>query len=211
MAIFRSFLLGDVKNSVANLTMYNNKGVSIVRSKPLNVRNPRTPKQLTQRAKMGILTHLSSGFLPAITLGYAKLPGLLQASNQFVKENLGVVTVDEAHKATVDFTKLSCSSGGLKRPLVAVSFRLEDSQFVFTQTAQEQTLTCSPTDVVYAVVYEKEQCESEVYKLKMRSENGESVFRLPQDWKTDNCEFYAFACSENGKQSSKTSYLTLTD
>lgn len=32
MAIFRSFLLGDVKKSVANLTMYIAKGVSIVRS-----------------------------------------------------------------------------------------------------------------------------------------------------------------------------------
>ena len=30
MAIFRSFLLGDVKKSVANLTMYIAKGVSIV-------------------------------------------------------------------------------------------------------------------------------------------------------------------------------------
>lgn len=39
MAIFRSFLLGDVKKSVANLTMYIAKGVSIVRSKPLNVQD----------------------------------------------------------------------------------------------------------------------------------------------------------------------------
>jgi len=42
MAIFRSFLLGDVKKSVANLTMYIAKGVNIVRSGPLNVHNPRT-------------------------------------------------------------------------------------------------------------------------------------------------------------------------
>lgn len=51
MAIFRSFLLGDVKKSVANLTMYIAKGVSIVRGKPLNVHNPRTGKQQVQRAK----------------------------------------------------------------------------------------------------------------------------------------------------------------
>ena len=55
MAIFRSFLLGDVKKSVANLTMYIAKGVSIVRGKPLNVHNPRTDKQRDQRAKMQAL------------------------------------------------------------------------------------------------------------------------------------------------------------
>ena len=58
MAIFRSFLLGDVKKSVANLTMYIAKGVSIVRSKPLNVHNPRTDKQRIQRAKMKALVGL---------------------------------------------------------------------------------------------------------------------------------------------------------
>ncbi len=39
MAIFNSFLLGNVKKSVANLTMYGVKGVSIVRVKAVVNRN----------------------------------------------------------------------------------------------------------------------------------------------------------------------------
>ena len=73
MAIFRSFLLGDVKKSVANLTMYIAKGVSIVRSKPLNVHNPRTDKQRIQRAKMKALVGLVSGFGPALSIGYPQV------------------------------------------------------------------------------------------------------------------------------------------
>lgn len=68
MAIFRSFLLGDVKKSVANLTMYIAKGVSIVRGKPLNVHNPRTDKQRIQRAKMKALVGLGDRQLRILCL-----------------------------------------------------------------------------------------------------------------------------------------------
>ena len=172
MAIFRSFLLGDVKKSVANLTMYIAKGVSIVRSKPLNVHNPRTDKQRIQRAKMKALVGLVSGFGPALSIGYPQVVGLKSANNRFVQDNMEIVTVDDAFKATIDFSRLVCSSGHLKVPKVSVSFKEEEKQFVFTQTVQQQTLTCNPTDVAWVVVYEKVQHESEVYPLKARKEPG---------------------------------------
>ena len=106
MAIFRSFLLGDVKKSVANLTMYIAKGVSIVRSKPLDVHNPRTDKQRIQRAKMKALVGLAGGFGPALSIGYPQVVGLKSANNRFVQDNMEIVTVDDAFKATIDFSRL---------------------------------------------------------------------------------------------------------
>ena len=170
MAIFRSFLLGDVKKSVANLTMYIAKGVSIVRSKPLDVHNPRTDKQRIQRAKMKALVGLVSGFGPALSIGYPQVVGLKSANNRFVQDNMEIVTVDDAFKATIDFSRLVCSSWHLKVPKVSVSFKEEEKQFVFTQTVQQQTLTCNPTDVAWVVVYEIVQHESEVYPLIARKE-----------------------------------------
>lgn len=53
MALFKSFVLGEVRKSVANITMYAGaNGYSIARGKRSTMRNPRTPGQLTQRAKM---------------------------------------------------------------------------------------------------------------------------------------------------------------
>lgn len=210
MAIFRSFLLGDVKNSVANLTMYISKGVSIVRGKPLNVHNPRTEKQLVQRAKMKTLVELGRGFGPTLTLGYPHLKGLVSAINHFVKDNMEAVTVESGMKATVDFSKLVCSSGNLKVPKVAVSFKIEDSKFVFTQTVQRQTLTSNPEDVAYVVVYEKVQHEAEAYQLNTRKVGGVVEEELPEDWVIDNCEFYVFALNQGRTQASRTSYLQLT-
>lgn len=120
------------------------------------------------------------------------------------------VTVDDGFKATVDFSKLSCSSGHLKVPKVAVSFKEADKQFVFTQTVQQQTPTCNPTDIAWVVVYEKVQGEAEVYQLKARKEGGEVTAELPEDWVPGNCEFYAFARNQGGTQASRTSYLQVT-
>ena len=120
-----------------------------------------------------------------------------------------IVTVDDAFKATIDFSRLVCSSGHLKVPKVSVSFKEEEKQFVFTQTVQQQTLTCNPTDVAWVVVYEKVQHESEVYPLKARKEGGEVTAELPEDWESANCEFYTFARNQEGTQTSRTSYLQL--
>ena len=92
---------------------------------------------------------------------------------------------------------------------MSVSFKEEEKQFVFTQTVQQQTLTCNPTDVAWVVVYEKVQHESEVYPLKARKEGGEVTAELPEDWESVNCEFYTFARNQEGTQTSRTSYLQL--
>lgn len=210
MAIFRSFLLGDVKKSVANLTMYAVKGISIVRGKPLNVRNPRTDKQRIQRAKMKVLVKLAKSFLPVLKISYPEINGRLSSTNCFIQDNMEAVAVNEQFEASVDFTKLVCASGDLKVPKVAVKYKEADKQFVFTQTAQKQTLTCSPTDIVWVVAYEKVQRETEVYELKTRAEGGEVTEELPEDWEAANCEFYAFARNAEGSRVSRASHLTLT-
>ena len=210
MAIFRSFLLGDVKKSVANLTMYIAKGVSIVRGKPLNVHNPRTEKQQVQRAKMKALVRLVSGFGSALAVGYPLVKGLVSANNRFVQDNMEAVTVGSDFTATIDYSRIVCSAAGrLKAPKVAVSYDASGSQFMFTQSVQEQTPTCDPEDVAWVVAYEKVQNEAEIYPLKTRREGGEVKADLPEDWDIDNCEFYAFARNGKGTKVSRTTHLQL--
>ena len=109
---FQIFLLGDVKKSVANLTMYIAKGVSIVRSKPLNVHNPRTEKQQVQRARMKTLVRLVSGFGPALSVGYPPATGLVSPNNRFVQDNMAAVTVDDDSRLAWIIPKLYAPQPG---------------------------------------------------------------------------------------------------
>lgn len=204
-------MLGDVKKSVANLTMYIARGVSIVRGKPMNVHNPRTEKQRVQRAKMKALIRLVSAFSPVLRVGYPSVSGLVNVNNRFLRDNIDAVTVDGDFKATVDYSKIVCSAERrLKAPKVAVGYDAEENRFVFTQSVQEQTATCNLTDVAWIVVYEKVQDEAEVYELRTRREGGELKKGLPEDWSIDNCEFYVFARNAEGTRVSRTVYLSLS-
>ena len=70
MALFKSFVLGEVRKSVANITMYAGaNGYSIARGKRSTMRNPRTPGQLTQRAK------IAGGFAVFCPGGRTRFPG----------------------------------------------------------------------------------------------------------------------------------------
>lgn len=208
MAIFQSFLLGNVKKSVANLTMYIAKGVSIVRGKPMSVYNPKTDKQLVQRARMKALAHLASVFGPVLPVGYPRSRKLMSAANRFVQDNQPIVTVDENFETTIDYTALSvCAAGQLKLPKVVVRHDADAGQLVFTQTAQGKTMNHNPKDNVWAVVYEKVQEETEIYKLRNRGEDGTTNVTLPEEWVAGNCEIYVFARNEEGTQCSSTGYL----
>lgn len=210
MGIFNSYLLGSVKKSVGNLTMYVAKGVSIVRGKPLSIHNPRTEKQQIQRAKMKALNELSSSFTAILSMSYPRTTGLVHASNRFVRDNMEAVRVDEDFKATVDFEKLTLSSGKLKPVKISVRCAEDGATLTFTQTAQAQKLAVNPKDKAYVVVYEKEQKEADIFELKPRREGGETVVNMPEEWQIGHCEFYAFVRNESGSLTSRSTRLTVS-
>ena len=155
MALFKSFVLGDVRKSVANITMYAGaNGYSIARGKRNTIRNPRTPGQLTQRAKRKALQRTSLYFAPVAELGF---PGRKAGStfyNAFVKANMKAVMVDEEYNPTIDYEKIVCAEGNLQDGMLTVS--LNEDVITITQEAQSRwSVLANPTDVLYVVVYEK--------------------------------------------------------
>ena len=80
MALFKSFVLGEVRKSVANITMYSGaNGYSIARGKRSTMRNPKTPGQLAQRAKQNQPTgedeSVTKGFAVFCSGGRTRFPG----------------------------------------------------------------------------------------------------------------------------------------
>lgn len=210
MAIFRSFLLGDVRKSVSNLTMYAAaRGNSIVRSKKMKIRNPRTVKQVTQREKMAALVGLSREFAPVLALGFPERVGNTTPYNAFVKANVDAVTVDEQMEATVDYTRVVCAFGSLKKPKVTVNVDTETSNLLFTQAASKHSLSVqeAATDMVYAVVFEKELKEMEIVPLKERGKGGEVTYQFDSEWKAANLLIYAFAVSKGRRKVSGSIFI----
>ena len=104
MAIINSLAIGKARKSAGNLTFATIQGRTIAREKPVNVRNPRTEKQLAQRSKMSktVAAYRSIGIMTKHL--FTKLPKYTSQYNQFVKENIKIAdnfeVIEETGKVT---------------------------------------------------------------------------------------------------------------
>ena len=204
MALFKSFLLGDVRKSVANVTMYAGaNGYSIARGKRNTVRNPRTPGQLTQRAKMKALLDISLYFAPAAALGFPGRKGGYTFYNAFVQNNMEAVTVDENYVPTVDHEKIKCAAGSLQNGKVTITVNEENHKVIISQEAQTRWNTvANPTDVLHVVVYEKTGKTMIVEPCRNRQESGSTSIAMDEGWSKENLVFYAFMLSKDKRKAS---------
>ena len=201
MAIHDSVLLGAMSQSVDNLTMCVCRKLRIVRHKAKHVTNPRTDKQRVQRAKMKAAIELAQAFAPIAKIGFPAMAAGQTGYNGFVSANLQAV-------ATVDYSKLACSSD-LKLRTPKVTATLADKSITFTQESQEASSWANRDDQVYAVVYEKALNEVEMVKLRERGENGVTSFALPEDWTAAEVLVYAFATTVAGRRTSRTLAISM--
>ena len=211
MALFKSFVLGEVRKSVANITMYScANGYSFARGKISTMRNLNTPGQLAQRAKMKALQKVSLYFAPAAELGF---PGRKAGStfyNAFVKANMQAVTVDEEYNPTIDYEKIVCAEGSLQDGTLAVALNEDQDMITITQEAQSRwSVVANPTDVLYVVVYEKTGNQMIVEPCRNRQENGVTTISLDSGWVKENLEVYAFMLSKDKRKASKSKRLTI--
>ena len=120
MAIFNSFLLGQVSQSVGNVTMCQYRGESDARGKIKFRRDNPTPEMLDMRAKIRELGSLAKRLTPVIRKGFVGV-GTGTTSNAFISLNMGAVEVTAEHVATVDFDQLRLASGLLIPPVMTVT------------------------------------------------------------------------------------------
>lgn len=200
MALFKSFVLGEVRKSVANVTMYSGaNGYSIARGKRSRIRNPRTPGQLTQRAKMKALFDVSLRFSPAAELGFPRRKAGSTFYNAFVQANMDAVSVGKDYEVEIDYEKVVCSTGTLQHGDVTIA--VNDGVATVTQEEQERwSVLANPTDRLYVVVYEKTSGEMIVKPCRERQESGSTSIVLEPGWSEENLVFYVFMLSRDKRK-----------
>lgn len=208
MAIFTSVIFSELRNKLANTVMYKRDQDGIMRGKPRTIKNPRTPDQLTQRAKMALLVDLSRRFGPILRESFRERPKGMTVFNAFVKNNMPMVQVDENYVATLELKDVVCSSGIIDAPEVTATS--DESSITLTQTKQDATGTGALDDVIYAGFYESNIKSARLVKIGKRSETATVKFDLPNKWAKENINIYAFAVSKSKRHTSSTLYVALS-
>ncbi|WP_099292140.1 DUF6266 family protein [Butyricimonas sp. Marseille-P3923] len=217
MVLFRSLFFGEVRKSIGNVTTYSGaKGYSVGRTRRMKIRNPKTPGQLRQRAKMKELLRLSLYFAPAAELGFPGRTAGTSCYNAFVKENMGAITATESESgevvATVNYDQVVCASGYLTS-LANVEVTVDTAAKKVNVTQEAQTYwsaVANPNDVLYVAMYEKEKQEMVVTGCRNRKESGSTSIALGKNWAVENLVIYAFMLSKDKRKASRSIVLQPT-
>lgn len=207
MAIFNSYILGQVKKSIGNVTMYRAKKKNLARGKAISVRNPRTDLQVGHRSKFNRLVNLAGVFGGVILKGF-QTRSLIDARNEFVKRNMALASLEDGANVAVDFERLSLSSGSLGAPAFTLS--ASENSGTLALTKREQVMMTGrqePEDDVFAVLFEAEAEEAVLYDLGKRGETEMQEVAFPEQWNPESIYVYGFAVNAKRKAVSKTIFV----
>ena len=112
MSIAENPLVGRMKGSMANFTMYTLNGKNVVRGKAFKIKDARSPDQLVLRERMTLLNEMYSGFESIIRLGFPERHEGLTPQNMFISVNFSTSyeIIDEIQVISFPLLKLSQGS-----------------------------------------------------------------------------------------------------
>lgn len=197
-----------LKKSAGEQTFCQRKGKTIAKMK-IDENKSKTPSQQKQRARWRRLSNLELLFDTVSSISFPSRPKNLSYHNAFMQANLDAVSVNDELETTVDYARILCAKGRLTVPHTTVEYDPETRQLTFTHKAESNGRMKEVSDMLYAVVVEKEQKETEVVELNRRSENDPVSFTLPEEWSKEELEVYVFVLSANGRKASDSKHLTL--
>lgn len=134
----QGFLKGVGK--IENIVVSQMGGVSIARAYQPNVSNPKTDKQVDQRARLKLASQIAAAMSPVIAI---PKNGLVSARNEFIKKNMDLVTALQG-TAQMEIAKIQITNGSV--PLTGVEASWMENDLLIN-------LASNPGDSVSRVVY----------------------------------------------------------
>jgi len=126
MSIAENPLVGRMKGSMANFTMYTLNGKNVVRGKAFKINDAKTVSQLVIREQMALLDEKYQSFASIIRLGFPERPVGLNSQNMFISVNFSTCfeVIDEIQ--VISYPLLALSQGSLPKVKVKDAFIEEE-------------------------------------------------------------------------------------
>ena len=206
MAIFHSHLFDKASGSVGNVTMCHYDGKNVARAKIFIKSKKQSPAQRVQQIRFATLSDLSLGFYNALKKGYrgvswAKARALLIGTNQ------NAVEVDEETLAvTVHLERITCSTGNLLPPTVAVTCNDRGRRIHAEWFRQPLSPVAKDEDDLFLAIFAPKAGSDLVFPLGKRGNPGKADFPLHEDFQPEGIIAYVFAVSAFNTRASRSAY-----
>lgn len=198
-------LYGKTTGKIGSIVFATSAGETIAREYNPHVANPNTEAQVNQRARMKLMSQLSSALAPVITM---QKMGLVSARNQFTKRNFGFSYVSNG-EAQVSYENLQLTQGNAALP--RINFGGTSGAYTIKL---EESADASISRVVYIVYRKTAESKLQFYYSAIEEDagsDGKFTHTLPPSFPADNFVFYAYGMKDlNAKATAQYGDLNVT-
>jgi hypothetical protein len=151
MSISENPLVGHMRKSMGNFTMYTYYDKNIVRLKAFKIKDPKTEKQLIMRARMTLMAEMYKAFRSIIALGFPENSYAKSPQNMFVSVNFNSAFVMIENVPAISYTQLLLSKGSLPAVKVAeaitgadgITLRYDAHAFLPDVISTDEIIACA--------------------------------------------------------------------
>ena len=204
MAIIQNPLIGRSKGKMGNAIFTKMYEKNVLRSKPIEVHNPRTAKQMKQRGLFKATTSLASQLLCVIRDGYSEVKNM-SGYNAFTKDNLGKSVIRENEDIVIKYEDLVIAKG-TAAPLRSIETTASGANgLTITWSYEEALCDGSGDDTVNVIVINRDTGNVELINNTATREDEEVTIATTEA--IAGYAIYIYAASEDTKKRSNSIFV----
>jgi hypothetical protein len=190
MAIVQNPITGRTRKKFATAVFSKQFGKNTMRSKPVEVANPKTLAQREQRAKFALMIELSRMMLNFIRIGFKQVAIGMSEFNVFMKSNIKTVITGTYPSYAIDFTKLIVAKGtltGADNPEVVAA---ADHKVNITWVDNSGNGDAETTDNAMALIINDTKKTVKMDTISKTRADEALVIEVPASWIGDSVHVY---------------------
>lgn len=208
MATFNKGILGGFSGKVGNVIGGSWNGIDYMRSKPNNVKDPKTEAQLTQRQKFALVTSFLKKIKPVINAGYKPLTKQMTSVNSAMSYNIKNAVSGNYPDLELDFESVLVARGDLIPAINASAESSAPAEISFSWTDNSGVGSAKEDDQALILVYSTDK-DRGIFVTDSGPTRDEETYTLtlPGNYEGDTVEAYLAFVSADGEETSDSDYL----
>lgn len=206
MAIVQNPITGRTKQKFASAVFSKQFGKNTMRSKPVEVKNPRTPEQVNQRNKFSLMIALARQLLGMLRLSFKNMATQMSAFNAFVASNIKTAITGTPGNYAIDYSLLVIAKGPRTKTVHFTAGNELALKVKRMWTPPIDPLDDANLDLLYVATYNEDKNEWFFGATATTRQTGLDQQDVPATWSGDTVHVYSFFVSPDGSQCSDSVY-----
>jgi len=207
MAIVQNPITGRSKKKFGTAIFSRQFGKNTMRSKPIEVHNPKTIGQRQQRSKFTMMVALSRMFLAFIRLGFKQVTTGMSQFNMFMKTNIHDIITGVYPNYTFDFTRLIVAKGTLMGVEGGIATAAAGKKINLDWSDNSGAGDALATDKAMQLVINYEKGRVIQDTLGKTRTDASSILTAPASWVGDHVHVYLAFMDGTGAKVSDSLFL----